>query len=98
MNLRLSILLVVILVIFGGTFLVLRFTDSTKPQQTSPWLYRIDEGDIIGLELVHKGNPITYYRSPASLDWYIAAGLEDKADIPVFQQRWGRHTTAAQWA
>ena len=89
MNLRLSILLVVILVIFGGTFLVLRFTDSTKPQQTSPWLYRIDEGDIIGLELVHKGNPITYYRSPASLDWYIAAGLEDKADIPVFQQRWG---------
>jgi hypothetical protein len=89
MNLRLSILLVVVLVIFGGTFLVLRFTDSNEAKQTSPWLYRIDEGDIIGLELVYKGDPVTYYRSPASLDWYIAAGPDDKADVPVFQQRWG---------
>ncbi|GIS95046.1 MAG: hypothetical protein CM1200mP22_22830 [Dehalococcoidia bacterium] len=47
MNLRLSILLVVVLVIFGGTFLVLRFTDSNEPKSTSPWLYRIDEGDIL---------------------------------------------------
>ncbi len=32
MNLRLSILLVVVLLIFGGTFLVLRFTDSNEPK------------------------------------------------------------------
>jgi len=89
MNLRLSILLVVVLVIFGGTFLVLRFTDSNEPKQTSPWLYRIDEGDIIGLELIYKGDPITYYRSPASLDWYIAGLEEGTSDVPVFQQMWG---------
>ncbi len=89
MNLRLSILLVVVLVIFGGTFLVLRFTDNNEPKKTSPWLYRIDEGDIIGLELIYQGEPVTYYRSPASLDWYIAGLAEGTPDTPVFQERWG---------
>ena len=60
-----------------------------KPEpKPSTWLYRMDEGDIIGLELVRNGNSVTYYRSPASLDWYIAAGLKDEADVPVFKQRW----------
>ena len=89
MNLRLSILLVVVLLIFGGTFLVLRFTDSNEPRKTSPWLYRIDEGDIVALELVYQGESVNYFRSPASLDWYIAGSLGDDPDIPVFQQRWG---------
>jgi hypothetical protein len=89
MNLRLSILLVVILLIFGGTFLVLRFTDSNEPKNESPWLYRIDEGDIIALELVYQGEEIAFFRSPASLDWYIAGEPGVSPDIPVFQQRWG---------
>ncbi len=89
MNLRLSILLVVILLIFGGTFLVLRFTDSNDPKNESPWLYRIDEGDIIALELVYQGEEIAFFRSPASLDWYIAGEPGVSPDIPVFQQRWG---------
>ena len=89
MNLRLSILLVVILVIFGGTFLVLRFTDSNEPKNESPWLYRIDEGDIVALELVYQGEEIAFFRSPASLDWFIAGEPGVSPDIPVFQQRWG---------
>jgi hypothetical protein len=89
MNLRLSILLVVTLLIFGGTFLVLRFTDSNEPKNESPWLYRIDEGDIIGLELVYQGEEIAFFRSPASLNWYIAGEPGVSPDIPVFQQRWG---------
>ena len=55
MNLRLSILLVVVLLIFGGTFLILQVTDNDRPDLRRPWLYRIDEGDIIALELIHKG-------------------------------------------
>jgi hypothetical protein len=89
MNLRLSILLVVVLLIFGGTFLVLRFTDSNELKEGRPWLYRIDEGDIIGLELVYQGEEIAFFRSPASLDWYIAGEPGESPDIPVFQQRWG---------
>ena len=89
MNLRLSILLVVVLLIFGGTFLILKVTDNNRPDLSRPWLYRIDEGDIIALELVHKGEEISYFRSPASLDWYISKDSDDELDIPVFQQRWG---------
>jgi hypothetical protein len=89
MNLRLSILLVVVLLIFGGTFLVLRFTDSNEFKEGRPWLYRIDEGDIVALELVYQGEVIAFFRSPASLTWYIAGEPGVSPDIPVFQQRWG---------
>ena len=94
MNLRLSILLVVVLIIFGGTFLVLRFTDSNERKESSPWLYRIDENSIVKLEVVYQqGQAVNYYRNLASLDWYIQGdpegGPEQSADIPVFQQRWG---------
>jgi hypothetical protein len=89
MNLRLSILLVVVLLIFGGTFLVLRFTDSNEFEEGRPWLYRIDESDIVALELNYQGEEIAFFRSPASLDWYIAGEPGVSPDIPVFQQRWG---------
>ena len=89
MNLRLSILLVVILLIFGGTFLILRVTDNNAPDTSRPWLYRIDEGDIVALEFTHQGEEIAYFRSPASLDWYIAGDGEEVPDIPVFHQKWG---------
>jgi len=89
MNLRLSILLVVALLLFGGTFLIIQLTDSDTPDNSRPWLYRIDEGDIVALTLNHEGEEITYFRSPASLDWYIENDIDDSPDIPVFQQRWG---------
>jgi hypothetical protein len=89
MNLRLSILLVVILLIFGGTFLVLRVTDNNAPDTSRPWLYRIDEDDIVALEFTHQGEETAYFRSPTSLDWYIASDSEEAPDIPVFQQKWG---------
>ena len=60
MNLRLSILLVVVLVIFGGTFLILHLTDKGQPDLSRTWLYRIDDGDIIALELVHDGEAVSY--------------------------------------
>jgi len=85
MNLRLSILLVVVLIIFGGTFLVLRFTDPNDAGDPRIWLYRIDEGSIVKFEVVHQGEAVNYYRNPAGRTWYI----EGNPDIPVFQQRWG---------
>ena len=85
MNMRLSILLVVALMIFGGTFLVLRFTDSNPSPRDDVWLYRINEGSIVALEIKYQGEAVNYYRNPASLDWYI----KGDPDIPVFQQRWG---------
>jgi hypothetical protein len=81
--------LVVVLVIFGGTFLVLRFTDSNEIKETSPWLYRINEGSIVKFEINHQGETVNYYRNPASAYWYIEATPAGSPDIPVYQQRWG---------
>ena len=69
--------------------MVLRFTDSNEFKEGRPWLYRIDEGDIVALELVYQGEVIAFFRSPASLTWYIAGEPGGSPDIPVFQQRWG---------
>lgn len=87
MNLRLSIILVVVLILFGGTFLVLRFTDSTERDNSRPWLYRISEGSIVELEVAHQGETVNYYRNLASRDWYIEGG-PDGPDVPVFHQKW----------
>lgn len=89
MNLRLSILLVVVLIVFGGTFLVLRFTDSNEPDRSRPWLYRIDESNIVKLEIVYQGEAVKYFQKPGSFQWYIEEGSDQNMDVPVFQQRWG---------
>jgi len=71
--------------IFGGTFLVLRFADSNEPKQSRTWLYRIDEGNIVDLELEYRGETVHYFRNPASRTWFI----DGDPDVPVFQQKWG---------
>jgi hypothetical protein len=61
----------------------------SAPTPSRPWLYRIDEGDIVALEFTYQGEEISYFRSPASFDWYITSEIEGSPDIPVFQQKWG---------
>lgn len=88
MNLRLSILLVVVLLIFGGTFLILQLSESNEPGDKGTWLYRIDEGDMIRLEMEYQGDEIAFFQNPGSSDWYIESDTEEVRDIPVFPQRW----------
>lgn len=85
MNLRLSILLVAVLLIFGGTFLVIRFTGSEEARVLRPWLYRIDEFSIVHITVTHQNQTVEYDRQSGSRDWYI---LGDP-DIPVFIPKWG---------
>ena len=87
MNLRLSILLVVVLVIFGGTFLILRFTDSNERKEPRTFLYQIDSSTLVKMEVAYQEDEVSFFRNPASLVWYIE-GDETIPDIPVFQQRW----------
>ncbi len=85
MNLRLSILLVVVLLIFGGTFLVIRLTDSGSPTERKPWLFRIDESTISHVQIAHAGELVDYDKNPGSLDWQI----EGDPEFPVFMPKWG---------
>ena len=85
MNLRLSVLLVVVLLIFGGTFLVIRLTDSPTPTEREPWLFRIDESTIAHIQIAHAGAVIDYDKKPGTIDWQI----QGDPDFPVFTPKWG---------
>lgn len=84
MNLRLSILLVAVLVLFGGTFLVVRFTGPQERTPSEPWLFRIDDGAINHIVATHKDQTVKYEKKPGSLKWFI---LEDP-ELPVNFEKW----------
>ena len=84
MNLRLSILLVAVLLIFGGTVLVIRLTGSEDAPTKNPWLYGIDDTSIVQITVSYQDQTVDYQRKTGSADWYI---LGDPP-IPVFHQKW----------
>ena len=84
MNLRLSILLVAVLVLFGGTFLVVRFTGSEARTPNEPWLFRIDQDAIDHIVVTRKGQTLAFEKKPGSLKWFI---LKDP-ELPVNFERW----------
>ena len=88
MNIRLTILMVVVVVLAGGAWAVIEFTDVVsrgEQREEEPWLYHIDDDSITDVEVSHGGNTVTFSRDAASYQWYIVG---DPA-YPVFQQRWG---------
>ena len=89
MNLRLSILLVVVLLIFGGAFLVVRLTGSEATSDKRPWLYRMDEGSIVHIAVSHGGKTVNYDRQPGSGDWYIQGNDQGEPEILVFNPKFG---------
>lgn len=85
MNLRLSILLVAVLLIFGGTFLVVRLTGSDPAPETRPWLYRMDDSSLAHISVTHRGETVEYSKRPGTFDWYI----QGPNGTLVFQDLWG---------
>ena len=85
MNPRLSILLVAILFLFGGTFLAVRFTGLDEGTPDNPWLYRIDEDDISHISVNHQGQTVDYDRKSGSYEWFI----KGDPDVPVHKPKWG---------
>ena len=88
MNLRLSILLVTVLVLVGGTFLMFRYFGPTERRQEEPWLYHMDEDRIVRIEVQYAGQSVLYSRDPGSTRWYIRG----EPDIPVFLEKWSGTT------
>ena len=85
MNLRLSILLVAVLLIFGGTFLVVRLTGPDDIPPTRPWLYRIDDSSLANISVSYQGQTVEYSKKTGTFDWYI----QGPQGTLVFQDRWG---------
>ena len=84
MNIRLSILLVSVLLLFGGTFLVVRLTASSARDPDEPWLYRMSEDSMSHIEITHAGKTVNYDKKPGSIRWVI----QGDPDIPVFLDKW----------
>ena len=84
MNPRLTILLVAVLLIFGGTFLAVRLTGSTEVAKFTPWLYQIDDQSIVHVEVTYGEQTVNYAKAPGTGDWYI----EGEPAVPVLQAKW----------
>jgi hypothetical protein len=88
MNVRLSILLVAVLVIFGGTFLVVRFTQTPERTPEKQWMYKVDEEDVIHILVSYNGKTVEYDKKPGSDEWVIVGN----PPAPVFLKKWGGTT------
>ena len=85
MNIRLSFLLVAVLLIFGGTFLIIQLRPTPSESLDRPWLYRIDDSSIVHIEVSNAGLTSSFDRKPGSLKWVIQGETED---VPVALRGW----------
>lgn len=84
MNVRLSVLLVAVLLIFGGAFLVVRLTRTADRPAERQWLYKVDDEDIVYIMVSHDGQTVSYDKRPGSEQWFI----QDDPPVQVVQTKW----------
>lgn len=84
MNPRLTVLLVAVLLVFGGAFLAVRLTGSSEEAKFTPWLYRVDDGAIVRIEVSYQGQTVIYRKESGTEDWYI----EKEPAVPVLREKW----------
>ena len=86
MNVRLSFLLVTVLLLFGGTFLIFQMRGSSGDDSPDrPWLYKVDDGSIVHIQIIHDGRTVEYDKKPGGTTWYIE---DEDRETQVFQERW----------
>lgn len=85
MNIRLTFLLLAILLLFGGTILVVNMNRQAPPEPEQPWLFKVDDNSITHIEVAYQGATAVYDKKPGGTKWFIVA---DGKEIPVFQEKW----------
>lgn len=104
MNIRLTILLVFVLVIFGALALYFRPWDRPEPSNEPPWAWRIDDDAIVHIEVTHQGQAgdsiecsderfsITGEMQAIAYDKDLGRGkwfiVEGEERTQVYQDRW----------
>ena len=83
MNVRLSILLVVVLILVGGAVGINYGLRDKEPKEQDPWLYKLDFQDILGIHIAHAGEQVAFATEDGD-KWVI----KDGKDTPVFRERW----------
>ena len=85
MNIRLTILLVFVLFLFGGTFLGFQFNNRSERTEEQPWIWKVDDDSIVHIEASHAGQTVNYDKKPGGTKWYIQDG---GAETEVFLDKW----------
>ena len=104
MNIRLTILLVFVLVIFGALALYFRPWDRPEAGDDPPWAWRIDDDAIVHVEVTHRGQaggslecsdkdvPITGEEKSIAYDKDLGRGkwfiVDGDERSEVYHQRW----------
>ena len=83
MNVRLSILLIAVLVLIGGSVLMTVALRTKEPKELQDWMYRVDMEDINSVSVIHKDEQVDY--ALEGDQWVIKGGEE----TPVFRDKWG---------
>ena len=78
MNVRLSILLVLVLALIGGAVLITQVLSTRDPENRQPWMYKITPEDIVRISISHADKE-TAYESTGDHQWVI----KDGNDTPV---------------
>ena len=85
MNIRLTILLVFVLILFGGTFLWFQNNQSVERIPKQPWMYKVDDNSIVHIEVTHDGQTGKYDKKAGGTTWYIQ---NTDQDTPVSLEKW----------
>ena len=86
MNVRLSILLVVVLGLVAGAVFITRALGTKEPEERPPQLFKVNESAIIAIEVTHNDAHTEYAR--VGEQWVI----KDGNDTPVFLEKWSGKT------
>ena len=86
MNVRLSILLVVVLILIGGTVGITQVLNTKEPREQEPWFFKLNLDDIRQISVTHVEERVDYaYEGD---QWVI----KDGNDTPVFIEDWAGTT------
>lgn len=86
MNVRLTLLLIVVLGLIGGSVGITLSLRTKEPEEKSPWMYKVNMNDISHISVTHTDRHAEYNRK--GNQWVI----EDGSDTPVFMQKWAGST------
>lgn len=85
MNIRLTILLIIVLLLFGGTFAGVILTRSPEPRQEQAWLWRVDDNSLVNILVTFEGETVEYRKKEGGVRWFI---VEEDRERQVYQDKW----------
>ena len=85
MNIRLTILLIIVLLMFGGTYFGVQQFRSSEPRQDQAWLWRVDDNSLTNITVTFEGETVEYQKKPGGIRWFI---VEEGRERQVYQTKW----------